>query len=145
MALTNGDKFTSEELSKRTELNGEFGDNIYYRVNVESLPEFYNAFKNTLNSNGLERWNARYDCNNLTTLYVAVAKARFAAKNLKIETDKQETIAIAEIWYIRSVSNKGHAIAAMYTNVGLIYIEPETGERIYLTDKEKKSIFFCKW
>lgn len=134
-----------EALFLKTRLRGIHGDQFYHKVDIKYLPEFQAEFMRVSENLGIKGWNARYDCNNMATLYVACAKALFASKNINIETSFQETLAIAEVWYIRIYNGNAHAVVAMYSNAGLIFVDPQDGERVFLTGSEIESIFFVKW
>lgn len=125
-------------------LTGFHSDETYAPVSLSALPGFYDDLKAVLDRQGLTRWDNRYDCTHFASLYVALARARYAAQAWHAPASAPQTLALAEVWY-RSASRGNHAIVAALTAGGLVFIEPQTGEILNLTPAEKASAYFVKW
>jgi hypothetical protein len=133
---------TGAVLSRYT-LPGARGSESYAVVRSDALPGLYAAFRDVLAKQGLVRWDSRFDCNAFATLYVGVAQARFAAAAWHSRTDAQ-ALALAEVWYHRDAGGH-HAIVQAITEHGPVFIEPQTGEAITLSEQEQRSITLRKW
>jgi len=119
------------------------GDDRYALVKTTDLPDLYDAFASTLSDLGLVKWDASFDCNHFASLYISVNQARYAVQRWH-SSAPPDSLALAEVWY-RPTPNSGHAIVAALTPEGLVYIEPQTGQRVTLTPEQEKSIFLVKW
>jgi hypothetical protein len=124
---------------------GHIGDSNYAVVNSQSLQSFYDNLSSILSEQGLVKWDSRFDCNHFSSLYIALAQSKWAVAAWNSNTPAQ-SLALAEIWYNRGgVKNNGHAIVLAVTENGPIYIEPQTGQQIILSEVEVNSIYFCRW
>jgi hypothetical protein len=123
----------------RTELpSAYFGDTSYAEVNSAWLPTYYEQFRQTLFDQGVTKWDSRFDCNHFATYYAALAQTKFYAANFQSWT-KAQSLAVGTFWYI---SRRGvHAIAFAVTERGLIFVEPQTGREVNLTQSERQSAF----
>lgn len=124
-------------------LPGIRGDIGYAQVRAAALPALYQNFRDELNSRGLVKWDARFDCNHFASLYIALAQTDFAVKAWHSTTSAQ-SLALAEVWFIRDRGDS-HAIVAAATDRGLLFIEPQSGGEIQLSAAERSRIFLCKW
>lgn len=124
-------------------LAGFRGDTAYAKVNAEALPALYANFVSVLSAQGLVKWDGRYDCNHSASLYIALAQAKFAVAAWHSSTPAQ-TLALAEYWY-RLDRGGGHAIVAADTDRGLLFIEPQTGQIVTLSQVERNSAYLIKW
>ena len=68
--ITNGKILTNIEVSNIR--SGYTGDSIYAVVNSNSLQSFYDNFRDVLSKQGLVKWDARFDCNHFSSLYIAL-------------------------------------------------------------------------
>jgi hypothetical protein len=125
-------------------LGGFHGDDKYAEMQSSAVPALYENFRDMLSKQGLVKWDARYDCNHFAALYVALAQSQFAVATWSSET-KAQTLALAEIWYRPTPGPYGHAIVGAFTERGLIFIEPQTGQELQLTAEQRKTIYLCKW
>lgn len=140
-ALTSGAVVPAAQLP----LGGFRSDTAYAVVRVDALPLLNDTFRSVLfDVSRLSKWDARYDCNHFAALYIAVAQAKFAAAAWHSNTPAQ-TLALAEVWYRPDRSTTGHAIVAAVTDRGLVYIEPQTGHTIVLSNTEDLSRYFTRW
>lgn len=126
-------------------LPGFKGDTNYAVVQASALPALFDNFASVLSKQGLVKWDTRYDCNHFAALYVSLSQARFTVAAWHSTTPAQ-TLALAEFWYVpASAGGKGHAIVAAQTDQGLLFIEPQTGRTITLSDAERRSAYLVKW
>jgi hypothetical protein len=106
------------------------GDETYAEVNSAALPAFYNWFQTKLFDLGLTRWNQRQDCDDFANLYADLLQLRFyLAQWERHPLPEAEALAVARFWY-RPSPGEGHAINAIATERGLLYIEPQTGQLV---------------
>lgn len=139
-ALTNGDIRPPAQLP-----SGFAGDTAYAVVRADALPALYENFSSVLSSQGLVKWDGRYDCNHFAALYVALSQTKFTVAAWHSET-KAQTLALCEVWYLQGGQpGKGHAVVGAMTESGMIYIEPQNGQQVALTQSEINSVFLRKW
>jgi hypothetical protein len=124
-------------------LPGFTGDNAYAQVRSEALPSFYANFRSVLSEQGLVKWDDRFDCNRFAGLYITLAHARYAVAAWHSYSEAQ-ALALAEVWYVQE-SGGAHAIVAAHTERGLVFIEPQTGKEIHLSERERASFLVVKW
>lgn len=128
-----------------SKLYGFVGDGPYAVVKADALPAYYDSFRKRLFDDGVVKWDERFDCNHFASYYVALAQTQYYLRNWGSTTPAQ-TLALAEVWYKpRWANGKGHAIVAAWSDQGLLFIEPQNGQRVTLNDAERASIFLCKW
>jgi hypothetical protein len=141
-ALSTGAVTTAPNLP----LSGFKGDTAYATVQSTALPALYENFRDVLGKQGLVKWDARFDCNHVAALYVALAQAKFTVAAWQSDT-KAQTLALAEVWYVPATSDgkSGHAVVAALTERGLLFIEPQNGREIQLNAAERRTIYLCKW
>lgn len=126
-------------------LPGFMGDGPYALVKADALPSFYDSYRRDLFDRGVTKWDERFDCNHFASFYVAKAQVEYYLANFHASTPAQ-TLALAEVWYVPGRSpGKGHAIVAALTDRGLLFVEPQTGGVVNLTQAERASVFLCKW
>lgn len=135
---------TGEVVSNAQLPSGFKGDTAYAVVQSAALPALYENFRSVLSSQGLVKWDARYDCNHFSALYIALAQTQYAVAAWHSET-KAQTLALAELWYLPNGPPSGHAIVQARTELGDIYIEPQSGQRLTLTPAQLRSIYLRKW
>jgi hypothetical protein len=100
--------------------------------------KFWPWFKQQRKELGLDVWDRRNDCDNFAHAYVAGAHDAHA---LTAGNDA-EGLAVGEFCYHGTTHVQGpHAIVAAVTEDGLIFIEPQTGQRLALTPTEIQSCF----
>lgn len=130
----------------RLPLRGAVGDASYATVRTAALPKLQQHFERALAREGLVRANDRFDCNHYVGLFIALAQARWSTDNWHSRAAAQ-SLALAEVWYWQRGIGGGqaHAVVAAATDEGLLYFEPQTGQRLELTIPERASIFFVKW
>jgi hypothetical protein len=111
------------------------------------LGEGYKNFKSWLFKRGIFGWRQTFDCDNYAEAFIVYLQI-LHTKAMQKEKDlsKKQSVAFGVIWFNRDKGG-GHAINVFITkdNEGLVhikYIEPQTGEIVYLSQTELKSIFF---
>jgi hypothetical protein len=100
--------------------------------------KFYPWFKTKRWNNDVSRWTRKNDCDNFARAFCVFAQDAHA--DSVGSTD--EGLAVGEFCYIGSSHVKGpHAIVCAFTEDGLIFIEPQTGQRLALTPSEIQTCF----
>ena len=101
------------------------------------LNEFGPWFRKNRWKKDLDKWSRRNDCDNTARSYCV------AAQDAHAKGDSQaEAIAVGEFCYIATTHVQGaHAIVCAFTEEGLIFIEPQTGQRLALIPTEIQSCF----
>lgn len=97
--------------------------------------KFYPWFQGELARYGVAEWNKKFDCDDFAAFFRILAQ--ICHKKSKGSTDG---LAIGEIHY-ESEKLGPHAINAVLTEKGPIFIEPQTGEQLILTKYEENSIY----
>lgn len=123
-----------------------FGDFYYYLPNKHWV---FNEFAKSLDSllnflNNNTPNSASNDCDDFARA------GAFLAQTLHSRTspDSNAGLAIGEFWYKKD-SGVAHAINIIvvrdYENLQLLFLEPQTGKEIILTENEKNSCFFWRF
>lgn len=117
-------------------------DATYARPTVEWLQgDFWDWFKGARWKLGLHRWHRRHDCDDFARAYCQACADAWALTPGAEEV--AEAVAVGEFYY----NNAGtpHAIVAAVTDMGLVFIEPQTSLALKLTDAEIKSCFYARF
>jgi len=117
-------------------------DYSYQLVNKNGLKAFYKQYSEELFSKDVVKWESNFDCNRFSQYYAALAQIMYYKENFR--SNRAKAIAIGEVYFYSERLKSNHAINFALTDSGFVFIEPQTGEEIILTDTEKKSIFFIK-
>jgi len=128
-------------------LLGVRGDESYARVRSSAIPSLHEEFAAATHRAGMPaRWDRKFDCNRFAGLWIGLAQVRYAVEQWHSSTAPQ-ALALAEVWYRPdgAPANVGHAIVAAATEVGLLYVEPQTGSLVTLSAAERASIYFVRW
>ena len=100
---------------------------------------FWPWFRADRERKGLRSWTRRNDCDNFARAY-----AQGAADCHAITAgNDQEGLAVGEYWY--HSRNGLHAVVIAFTDQGRVYIEPQTGERLQVTQQEEQSCIFARF
>jgi hypothetical protein len=114
------------------------GDSAFGEVSSAALPGLYSDFRAEIFRKGVAKWDARFDCNHFASYFVALAQTRFYLESFHARTSAK-SLGVGVFWYH---STRGpHAIVAALTERGLLFIEPQTGAEVALTDTERASAF----
>lgn len=89
---------------------------------------------------GLRVWSRRNDCDNFARAYCQAAADAHALSS----GNNDEGLAVGEFWYQRERGGP-HAIVIAYTDAGRVFIEPQNGRRLELSEPELKSCFFVRF
>lgn len=119
------------------------GDAAYAELRADALPLLYENFRALLSRQGLVRWDDRFDCNKFAALYVSLAQVDYAVEAWHSRSAAR-SLALAPIWYTRDTGGR-HAIVQAITEQGAVFIDPQNGRRLVLSDPEIRSIYFRQW
>lgn len=120
-------------------------DQGYSQVSSAFLKSYYAAFRADLFSKGIAGWEGRFDCNKFATAYASGAQMQFYRETFHSRIPAQ-ALAIGEVWYLPAWANGGaHAINVAVTERGVLFIEPQTGNEVILTNAERRSIYYCRF
>ncbi len=113
-------------------------DATYGKPTVEwLLRKFYPWWKARRWEGNLDKWTRKNDCDNFGRAFAVAAQDAHADTN-----QADEGLAVGEFCYIGSSHVQGpHHIVAAFTDEGLIFIEPQTGQRLALTPAEIQTCF----
>lgn len=113
-----------------------FSDENYNIPKLEwVLDGFYPWFQGELGRYGIHAWNKKFDCDDFAALFRILCQVC----HLK-SSGKTDGLAVGEIHY-ESENLGPHAINAILTEKGPIFIEPQTGKPLTLTKNEQVSIY----
>lgn len=101
--------------------------------------DFYNYYLNWLEENGLSKWKETFDCDSFSSLFYAFAQACHGNAGRK-----EQGIAVGEMFY-KVDGGSGHAINIAITEKGIIFIEPQNGQRVMLSVSEMTSCWFVRF
>lgn len=119
-------------------------DNTYAEVSAAALPAYYDWFRTKLYDLGVVRWDQRQDCDDFANLYADFLSLRFyLAQWESSPLPVAEGVAVARYWYRPNLGTEIHAINALATDQGLVFIEPQTGQRIYPSLQEQATRLRC--
>jgi hypothetical protein len=117
-----------------------FYDTTYARPTNDWLfNEFWPWFRKERRAVGVGQWTRRNDCDNFARAYCVFAQDAHAAHS---DGAGAEAVAVGEFCYVGSSHvTRPHAIVCAFTEDGLIFIEPQTGQRLALTPQEILTCF----
>lgn len=138
-------KLSTEKVLSTTDIvllapGATIGDKSYAQVNSAALPAFYKAFRNDLHRKGVVRWDERFSCKHFAGLFVEMAQVQYFNEAWK--TDGPAALAIGAVWYVRDNGRGPHALVCALTERGRLYIEPQSGECVTLSEAEERSVYF---
>lgn len=120
------------------------GDMTYAEVNSSALDGYYDWFKSKLFDLGVTNWDERQDCDDFANLYADFLQLKFYLAQWQPGTmPDAEALAVARYWYRPGATSNGHAINAVATEKGILFIEPQTGKRLQLSDNERLTVLRC--
>lgn len=103
-------------------------DESYAEVNLDALPEYYSWFVGALGKLGVVKsWASDLDCDNRSWLYCDLAPVYWYLQGWTAGRPDAQSPAFASYLYWLDWSQPGHVIAAVGTQRGLVFIEPQTG------------------
>lgn len=114
-------------------------DETYQLVNPKGIHGLYENYRKDLFNKGIVKWDQRFDCNRFSLAFCSFAQISYYNNS-----GDAQSIAVGEVYYVRD--NGGpHAINIIVTPTNFIFIEPQSGEILNLTQSEKFSINFIKF
>lgn len=117
-------------------------DTSYAEINSAALPQFHDWFRAKLWDLGLVKWDPKQDCDDFANLYADFMQLRFYLAQWERGTlPDAQSLAVARWWYRPDDSPYNHAINAVATERGLLFVEPQTGSVITLSPTEIQSCF----
>lgn len=119
-------------------LPGQKGDTHYTQVRRAWLADFYARWRADLFRKGVVKWDARFDCNRFAGHYVSAAQVEYFIANFHSWTAGQ-ALAVGEFWYLPDGASSRHAVVIAFTDRGVVFIEPQTGQEMALTVSERAS------
>lgn len=117
-------------------------DNSYQQVSYSALKKLGADFTEDIFSKGVVKWEGNFDCDKFSLAFHSFAQIKYHRQSFHA-SGIGKSIAIGEIYFYTRAGN-WHAINFAITEVGLVFIEPQTGEEVFLTDGEIQSIGFVK-
>ena len=128
--------FLKEKWAAKILANTTFADNSWnLPKNSWLFNKFYPFFQDELFRLGAQKWTKKWDCEDFAREFKSLAQ--ICHNNSPLAT--AEGLAIGEIDYTKE-SGERHCINIAFTDKGVIFIEPQTGESLLLTENEKNSI-----
>lgn len=118
------------------------GDKAYAEVNSAWLKKFYHDYRAKLAELGIVKWDDRYDCRRFAGMFTELAQTAFFVEAFHDSTPAH-TLALGPVWYQRSNGRGGHAIIVAFTERGRIFLDPQSGDEVQLTQAEQKSIYLA--
>jgi hypothetical protein len=112
-----------------------FGDSAYHLVKKDWIfQSLYPFFRAEMERWGVVQWSKKFDCEDFARTFKVLAQAC----HLK-SRGQEDGIAIGEIDYTQE-SGEYHCINVAFTDVGVVFMEPQSGKELKLTENEKNSI-----
>lgn len=97
--------------------------------------KFYHWFVGELNRYGIQAWNKKFDCDDFASFFRILCQICHLKSN-----GTTDGLAIGEVHYEQDNASF-HAINVALTEKGPIFVEPQTGQQLFLTKNEEKSIY----
>lgn len=102
---------------------------------------FAKSFKRVLFKWRLFNWRAIWDCDNFASEFRCHAQRCHA----RTRTRTEEGLAVGELWYVTD-HQEAHAVnLAVVEGHLIVFVEPQTCKRIYLSDSERQSCWFVRF
>jgi hypothetical protein len=114
------------------------GDSSYTVVRKDWLVDFYPKYRDRLFKLGVAKADDSFDCNHFSYNFVALAQTDYYVTSFH-DRIRGDTLAVGLIWYITRFG-QGHSIVMAVTEQGIVYMEPQTGQFVTLTESEKATI-----
>lgn len=122
-------------------------DSKYTTVNLEWLQKtYYKEFKKELFKDGVVNWVGSFDCDKFSRFYSIYLQTKFLLEHFADRTGPQSVAVGNLFYYIGADEKKGHAINIIFKEDNtFVYLEPQTGELVTLTEMERDSVFLILW
>lgn len=117
-----------------------FADASYAKPTLRwLLSDFWEWFEESRWRLGLLKWERRNDCDNFARAYCQAAADCHALST----GQSGDGLAVGEYWY--QSPNGPHAVVVAYTDVGRVFVEPQSGKQLFLLPQEVNSCFFARF
>ncbi len=122
-------------------------DSRYTTANTQWLiADYYKEFRKELSRNNIVSWNNSFDCDHFARYYTSYLQTKYLGENFMDKSAPQSVAVGVVCYYVSGDKSKGHAINCAIDDSGkIILIEPQGGEIVKLSDKEKASVFLVLW
>lgn len=137
--MVSGKVYTGDEVRELFPFM-DLGDASYAEVNSAWLPAWYRLYRARLYRLGIVHGSKRFDCNRFSDIYVSLAHAHFSV-SMHHSDIPAEAIAIGTVWYKVDNRNERHALVLALTERGRLFIDPQCGREVVLSETEIASIF----
>lgn len=108
---------------------------------------FWDFFKTRYWETNSDKWKFRWECRDFTRAYACAAQECWGNMVATGAAAADDGLTVGEIWFIPDAydASKGHAIAPAITDVGRVFIDPQTNQLCNLTDAQIASRYFLRW
>lgn len=103
---------------------------------------FWEFFRGELWDRNLDKWIYRWECRDFARLYAAKAVECWARTQGGTADDG---LAVGEIWFQPDRTPGGHAICPVFTEQGLVYLDPQNNTPWPLSADEFASRYFVRF
>lgn len=115
-----------------------FYDSTYGRPKKDWLHStFYPWFKNWLLDLGIYKWERRHDCDDFARSFCCLAQAAHALT----QGNDDEAVAVGEFCYVANGIGPHAIVCAVVEGNEVVFLEPQSGQFLTLTEDERKSCF----
>lgn len=118
----------------------------YAVVNSEWIKGFYAEWRKAAFERGLIQYCENFDCNKFADLFVIDAQLAYMKQGQKQRLGA-ESMAVGVLQYRPSMiwgATTDHAIVVFITEKGPMYLEPQSGEIMKLSEKECEAVFYVR-
>lgn len=93
---------------------------------------------------GCGKWSTRWQCRDFARAFATFAQ--LAHTNTLASRDA-DALAVGETWFLPNpdLKNDGHAVCPVICDQGLVFIEPQTGERYPMTEPQRATAYFLRF
>jgi hypothetical protein len=143
-ALWTGRVLTAQQVGDFVGFPVILKDATYAEVSSAWLRSFYDDFRAVLFREGVTKWEETFDCDDFAAFYVSLANVRYFNATWSSSRPAQG-LALGEYWFRPDGKRgEGHAVVTALTERGQIYIEPQSGQELTLSQNEKLSRYVVK-
>lgn len=107
---------------------------------------FWEFFKKRYWSTNSDKWKFRWQCRDFARAYACAAQECWGESN-PAGAENSDALAVGEIWFLPDPFNpaNGHAVCPAITDMGRVFIEPQTGVLSPLTEQQIATRYFLRW
>jgi len=108
---------------------------------------FWAFFRSRYWAIDLDKWKFRWECRDFARAYACAAQECWASTKASGTADESDACAVGEIWFLPDSANPllGHAICPVFTDHGLQFIEPQTGQLYPMSAAQIQSRYFLRF